>query len=327
MWRDIDFLYLDHTQVETYMPSYVRIVELLEIALRDKFEGKADCPVKIAVSPEPEMYIHALPGFLPSLNVAGLKWQSNVVDNPLRGLPFNMGFVVLNEPDIGAPRALMDCMWITACRTAGISMVAVKHLAPSGANTVGLVGLGMQGRMHLRALRETAPHLRRVKCYDRDPAALSRFIQEASGHGPPDAVPCKTPEEAVRDSDIVITCTTFLRQSDPVVVPGWIKEGSLALPVDIGSYWTPEARDAMTRILTDDIDHTQAFAERGFFQNLPIRLDGELGAIIAGAEPGRQSDVENLMCINVGLGLFDIAVAQQIYETAKAEGAGTWLRW
>ena len=198
MWRDTNFLYLDHTQVETYMPSYGRIVELLEITLRDKFEGKADCPVKIAVSPKPEMYIHALPGFLPSFNVAGLKWQSNVVDNPSRGLPFNMGFVVLNEPDIGAPRALMDCMWITACRTAGISMVAVKHLARSGANTVGLIGLGMQGRMHLRALRETAPHLWRVKCYDRDPAALSRFIQEAAGHGPPDAIPCKTPEEAVR---------------------------------------------------------------------------------------------------------------------------------
>ena len=87
MWKQVEFLYLSHDEVYELRPSFKDIVGLIEICFKDKMRGEADMPPKIAVSPRDEVYIHAKPGYLASLDVAGIKWQSNVMDNPSRGLP------------------------------------------------------------------------------------------------------------------------------------------------------------------------------------------------------------------------------------------------
>ena len=328
MWKNVEFLYLNHDEVRSHAPPYADIVEAVETALRDKATGSAQMPTKIHVSPRDEMYIHALPGYLGSMDVAGVKWQSNVIDNPRRGLPFNIGLVALTNPDDGTPRAVMDCTWITAMRTAAASLAAIRHLKPSSARVLAIIGLGVQGRTHLDAITQSGipGELERIRVYDLSEEASAGFAAHARRQGSVEVERCDSPEAAIRGADIVISCTTFLRHSDPQVLPDWLKRGSLAVPVDVGSYWTPEARDAMDRIVTDDIPQTRAFAERGFFQGGTVRLDAEFGDVIAGKVPGRRSDAERLMCINAGLGLYDIALAQKVYERAR-DRAGTWLRW
>lgn len=329
-WKTVEFLYLNHDEVRENRPPYGEIVDVIETTLTDKVSGLADMPTKINVVPREEMYIHALPGYLKSLDVAGVKWQSNVIDNPSRGLPFNIGLVVLTNPADGAPRAVMDCTWITAIRTAAASLAAIRHLKPSRARVLAIIGLGVQGRTHLDAIAESGipGELERIGAYDVSEDALAGFVEYARRRTAVEVEPCASPEAAVRGADVIITCTTFLKRSDPKVLPDWLKPGSLAVPVDVGSYWTPESRDAMDLIVTDDIPQTIAFAERGFFQGRPVRLDAEFGDVIAGNVPGRRSDDERIMCINAGLSLFDIGLAQKVYERARERaGAGTWLKW
>lgn len=329
-WNTVEFLYLDHDEVRENRPPYAEIVEVVETTLTDKVSGLAQMPTKINVVPRDEMYIHALPGYLKSMDVAGLKWQSNVIENPSRrGLPFNIGLVVLTNPEDGAPRAVMDCTWITAIRTAAASLAAVRHLKASEARVLAIIGLGVQGRTHLDAIAESGipRELERIKAYDVSEEALAGFVDYARERTPVDVEPCASPEATVRGADVIITCTTFLKRSDPKVRPDWPKPGSLAVPVEVGSYWTPESRDAMDLIVTDDIAQTHAFADRGFFQGKPVRLDAEFGDVIAGNATGRSSDDERIMCINAGLSLYDIGLAQKVYERARDRGAGTWLRW
>jgi ornithine cyclodeaminase/alanine dehydrogenase-like protein (mu-crystallin family) len=329
MWKKVEFLYLNHEQVHEMRPPYEEIVALCETCFRDHAAGTAQMPPKIRVTPRDEMYVHAKPGYLPSFDVAGIKWQSNVEENPANGLPNNIGLVVLTNPDNGAPRAVMDCSWITALRTPAAAMAALKHLRPKEARTVSIIGLGLQGRCHFEALLDTGlvPEFETVQIYDLRPRAISAFADFVRERSSIKVMQAENPEAAVRGSDIIISCTQFKKNSDPQIRPDWVKAGSLALPADVGSYWTPQGRDVMDKIFTDDIAQTQSFADYGFFQGQSVRLDAEIGRVVIGEIPGRTSDDERLMCINAGLSLYDIALAQRIYERARERDVGTVLTW
>ena len=310
-------------------PAYSEIVELCELCFKDKAGGKADMPPKIRVTPRDEMYVHAKPGYLPSFDVAGIKWQSNVEENPARGLPNNIGLIILTNPDDGSPRAVMDCSWITALRTPAAAVAALKHLKPKQARVVSIVGLGLQGRCHFDALVETqtVPELETVKVYDLREEAMESFCDHVKATSSIEVQACPDPESTVRESDIIISCTQFKKNSDPAIQPEWVKAGSLALPADVGSYWTPAGRELMDKIFTDDIPQTQSFADYGFFQGQSVRLDAEIGSVITGEVEGRTSDEERIMCINAGLSLYDIALAQRVYERAVDAKVGRWLEW
>jgi len=329
LFAPLKFLYLTQKQVHDLRPGYKEIVKLVESSLRDKANGNADMPSKIAIHPRKGQFVHAKPGYLGCMDLAGIKWQSNIATNPKRNLPNNIGVMILTEPINGATRAIMDCSWITGFRTPAASIVAISYLARPNSSIVAIIGLGMQGQGHLDALLETrvVNRLKVIKLYDLSKKRTASFARAAAKRTSVEVVACNTPEEAVRDSDIVISCTALYENPKGVVRADWLKPGVLALPVDIGCYWTPQSRRSMDRIVTDDTEQTQSFAERRFFEERRLRLDVELGDIIVGKSKGRRSDREKIMCINCGLSLYDIALAQRIYERARARRIGRWLSW
>lgn len=329
MSKKVEFLYLSNEEVYSLRPTYRQIVEICESCTREKAEGRTQMPAKTRVTPRDEMYVHAKPGYIESIDVSGIKWQSNVEDNPGRGLPNNIGLIILTNSSDGSPRAVMDCSWITALRTPCAALTALKYLGPHKPRIATIIGLGVQGRSHFDALIETnaAPELEVIKVFDLQNNAMTSFVEYCNDKSAVKIEPYKDPESAIRESDILITCTQFKKSSDPIVQPAWVKKGSLALPADVGSYWTPESRDAMDKVITDDFAQTMSFAEHGFFQNKPLRLDAELGDVMLGKSEGRASDEDRIMCINAGLSLHDIALAQNIYERAVTEDAGRWLPW
>jgi ornithine cyclodeaminase len=56
-------------------------------------------------------------------------------------------------------------------------------------------------------------------------------------------------------------------------------------------------------------------------------LHAELGQIVAGLVPGRESDDERIMFWHRGLATTDVAVAWSAVEKARAERIGTTLRY
>ena len=78
----------------------------------------------------------------------------------------------------------------------------------------------------------------------------------------------------------------------------------------------------MDRISTDDHAQFQYYHSVGYFQDTPEPY-ADLGEIVAGLKPGRQSLTERTLAINLGLAMDDMAVAPEIYRRAKGMGIGT----
>jgi len=80
----------------------------------------------------------------------------------------------------------------------------------------------------------------------------------------------------------------------------------------------------MDRFITDDLPQFQMHREIGYFQHTPEPY-AELGELVAGLKPGRQSPVERTLAMNLGLAMDDMAVAPEIFRRAKEMKLGTWL--
>src|SRR5207253_3293725 len=73
--------------------------------------------------------------------------------NAEKNLPTHMATILLNDPQTGAPLAVMDGRLITEMRTAAVSAAATKLLAPKNSKVLAILGSGVQARSHFEALR------------------------------------------------------------------------------------------------------------------------------------------------------------------------------
>jgi len=315
--------YLSRADVETVGLTMGEIVDAVEVMFLDKARGEAQMPPKPAIHPAPDAFIHAMPAFLPRTRAAGVKWISGNPGNRARGLPYIAGLLVLNDPETGFPIAVMDATWITAMRTGAATAVAATHLARSASKTVGIVACGVQGRTNLEALC-TRFAIEEARAYDIDPDAARRYAEEMAHQCGMSVTVVRDPREAVSEVDIVVTSGPILRDPSPVIEAGWISRGAFACALDFDSYWTPAAVRAVDRFVTDDLPQLDYYRSLGFFRHIPAP-NGDLAEIVAGSAPGRQSDTESTLCMNLGLALEDVAVGKLIYDRAVVQDIGVEL--
>ena len=107
-----ELLYLSKADVEAAGVSMSQIVAALEEMFLEKGKGNVEMPPKPGIHTRPDVFIHAMPAYIPSLNSAGMKWVSGYPENPAKGLPYITGLLILNDPETGIPIAVMDCTWI-----------------------------------------------------------------------------------------------------------------------------------------------------------------------------------------------------------------------
>jgi len=316
-------LYLSRADVEAVSLDMPTIIALLEVAFREKGAGKVEMPPKPGIHTRPDAFIHAMPAYIPSLHSAGIKWVSGYPENFKRGLPYITGLLVLNDVETGLPYAIMDCAWITAYRTGAATALAARYLARPESKTAGILACGVQGRTNLLALNELFP-LEKVYAYDILPEVQARYVKEMSVQLGIEVVGVQHPRQAVEPCDLVVTSGPILKHPAPAIEKDWLQPGAFGSAVDFDSYWSGAAMAQMERISTDDHAQFQYYHSVGYFQNTPTPY-ADLGEIVAGLKPGRQSPSERTLAINLGLALDDMAVAPEIYRRAKSLGLGTWL--
>jgi ornithine cyclodeaminase/alanine dehydrogenase len=268
-------------------------------------------------------FIHAMPASIPALGSAGIKWVSGFPDNPKRGLPYIAGLIILNHPETGLPVSVMDCRWITAMRTGAATALAARYLARPESSVVGILGCGVQGRTNLEALKTLFP-LERVMAYDIDPQARRRYAEEMESRFDLEVEEVEGAESAVRGCDMVVTAGPILKQPHSTIQAGWLEQGAFASLVDFDSYWHPDALQEVQRFCTDDLAQLDYYRGVGYFQAIPP-VHADLGEIVCGRKPGRESASERTMTVNLGLALDDMAVAPLVYRSAAEKGVGTWL--
>jgi alanine dehydrogenase len=208
-------------------------------------------------------------------------------------------------------------------RTGAASGVAAKHLARSGATTLGVIGCGWQAEAQVEAVRAAVPSLDRVVAYCRTPERLQAFCAKVG------AEPADSHADAAQQ-DVVVTITT---SRDPVLRGEWLREGALVCAAG--------ANDSRKRELDNVVLERAAFVccdsredaklesgdliepvEAGVLDWLEVH---ELQEVVAGDVAGRQSDDDVVVFKSNGLAAWDVAIGAELVRRARERGIGTTL--
>ena len=316
-------LYLSKDEVQSIGLSMAEIIQLVENAFAEKGQGRVEMPPKPGIHPGGDNFIHAMPAYIPGMNSAGIKWVSGFPENHKLGLPYITGLLVLNDPQTGLPISVMDCVWITAKRTAAATAVAARRLARPESNVLGILGCGVQGRTHVESLNILFP-LQRVIAYDTNPEAARSFAEEITDRFSLEVVLTSSPRQAVTGCDLVVTAGPILKKPHATIQAGWLEAGAFASLVDFDSYWHSKAMHEVDKFCTDDIPQLNHYRQIGYFQDIPP-VYADLSELVLDLKPGRENPAERTMTCNLGLAMDDMAVAPAVFQRAREKGLGTWL--
>jgi ornithine cyclodeaminase/alanine dehydrogenase-like protein (mu-crystallin family) len=250
------------------------------------------------------------------------KVNGNFSTNPARhGLPAIHGVIVLADAETGVPLAIMDSMEITALRTAATTALAARCLARPDAVVATVVGCGVQGRYHLRALARTI-RLEQVWLHD---LAAERADALASEMAAEIGVPIAAVSDlrrAVRSSQVCVTCTPARAPVlGPADIPRGLFVGAIGADREDKQELEPEVLAAAT-VVVDHLEQCAAIGElhhaiaHGRMTKADVRA--ELWEIVAGRRTGRTSPDEVIVFDSSGTALQDVAAAVTVYERAAA---------
>ena len=315
--KQIEILFLSQKEILNLGLGMTEIIDLVEEGLIEHGRGGVENPPKPGIHATPNSFIHAMPAYFKNLKIGGLKWVSGYPDNRELGLPQIIGAIILNDMKIGAPVCIMDGTWITAVRTAAVSAITAKYCARKDARVLGIIGAGVQGRQNLIALKIVFPSLSKVKVFDINRETAITYRDKLSPQIGAEIIVCNNVESVAKGSDIIVTATQ--RLSNPLIRNEWFEPGCLGMGLEASRAWHGEAILKADKFITDDWEQTKHFKAQGAFPDGLPKLYAELGMVVCGEKPGRETDKERILAINIGLALEDIIVAHRIYEMAKAK--------
>jgi ornithine cyclodeaminase/alanine dehydrogenase-like protein (mu-crystallin family) len=250
---------------------------------------------------------------------------SSFLNRKKYGLPNIMGAIILFDAETVFPLAIFDSAEITIQRTGAATAVAAKYLARKDAETAAVCGYGTQGRVQLRALAEVLP-IKRAYVWGPNEEPAKRYEKEMSDELNIPVSYEKDIEKALSKSDVVVTATPARK---PFVKREYIRPGALVAAVGADS---PDKQELSPEVFGGNkivCDITQQCIKVGELHHAIEAgiakegdVHGELGEVIGGKIPGRESDDEIIIFDSTGTAIQDAAAAALCYEKARATGAG-----
>jgi ornithine cyclodeaminase len=318
-------LVLNKREVESLLdPDALRAA--VAAALSDLSAGRASMPTRIAaLVAEQDALLAAMPAYLPGAGALTTKLVSLFPRNTDR--PTHQALILAFDPVSGTPAALMDGEAITAARTAAGSALATDLLARADAQTLVVIGTGVQARAHLRAVSRVRG-FRRVSVAGRDLAKAKALAREFAGPLHVDAL--MLGEEALRAADVVCACT---HSADPVVRRAWLRAGTHVNSVGYNTAGREVDGETVASALLVVESRAAALAPPPSGSNdllWPIRdglmdathVHAELGEIVSGARPGRTDASRITLYKSVGVAVEDAAAAALVLRLARERGVG-----
>ena len=232
-------------------------------------------------------------------------------------LPTHQAAIAVFDPERGSLAALMDGTYITATRTAAGAALSVRTLAREDARVLAICGTGVQAHTHARAVARVR-EFAEVRVAGRDRAKAQALADEVGARA------CESFEEAVRGADVVCATT---HSPEPVVRGEWLGPGVHVTSVGVNPHGRELAPDVLDGALVVVEARDAAFAP---FPSGAKDLDGltpedtvEIGEILSGAHPGRESDEQRTVYKSVGVGVMDAAAAALVLRAAQERNVGT----
>jgi alanine dehydrogenase len=208
-------------------------------------------------------------------------------------------------------------------RTGAASAVAARHLARSGARTLGVIGCGSQAETQVACIRAALPSLERVVAYCRTPERLISFCERVEAE----------PGESHRDAavqDVVVTITT---SKDPVLRGEWLQAGALVVAAGANHPSRRELDNVVLQraafVCCDWLEQARLESgdliepvEAGVLDWLEVH---ELHEVVSGEVQGRQSDSDVVVFKSNGIAAWDVALGGEALRRARERGVGTRL--
>ncbi len=307
------------------VPEYIQGVEY---AFRQHGEGRSFGTAMIHGDTPSDVEFHIKAGGLhwKGRNYFALKANGSSFRNrELRGLPNILGAILLFDAESGYLLAVMDSSELTRQRTAAGTAVVLKYLAPAEARKILLCGCGVQGRVHLKYLKEVLP-IEEVFAYDLKPEAAGVFSGDMEReYGIPVHV-IENPGSAAAQCRVIITCTPsktpFLRTAD-------VRPGTTIAAVGADSPAKQELESSLLRghkVVVDILRQCAVAGELHHALEAGLVTEGdvyaEIGEIVAGKKRGRENRDEIIVYDATGTAIQDTAAAILVYEKAEARDIG-----
>jgi ornithine cyclodeaminase/alanine dehydrogenase-like protein (mu-crystallin family) len=276
-------------------------IERVREAFSAHHAGAWTMPAKIYLQSPPYGDFRAMPAL--GGGFAMLKWISSFPGNPVaHGLPTVMGVVCLSDAATSAPVMLLDARAVTALRTGAVAAVAAQALARPDAASVGVIGCGLHGAWAARCL--AAAGYGPGVCADPHPEAAATLAAElgwAAG------------ERAHALTCDVVCCVT--PGHEPVVEVGDLRPGLHLNMLGADGPGKAEASiEAVARCALFCDEWAQASHGGELTGAVAAGVVGrddvtDLGAVLAGAVPGRQDPHAVTLFDSTGLAIQDLAIA------------------
>lgn len=324
--------YLNAFDIEALDLSNDEILAAIETSLAAQGRGQTVIEPRVHLEPDASFHGHfnVLRGYVAPLGLAGVKVVGDYVDNYKLGYPSEFGVLNLFDPRTGVPKAILDATVITDMRTGAVTALGARHLARKGSKVLGHIGARGTAYWNVRLL----DHLfdfDEIRVHSRRPESRDAFGAKLEADLGKKITVVDNWRDCVEGADIVVEASR-LSQPEPLLKTEWIKKGAFVVPYGTMSAVELSLTDIMAKLVVDDwgqcktgkFGSLRAHVETGRLSE--ETLHAELGQVVAGLKPGRESDDETILLWHRGLSLSDIALGHALLSKARSAGIGQRLR-
>jgi ornithine cyclodeaminase len=332
--HEIHIDYLNGPDVAKLALGDEEILDAVEQGLRAQGLGQTVIEPRVHLIPGGgiEGHFNVLRGVVKPLGLAGVKIVGDFVGNYRRGLPSEMALLNLFDPETGMPKAVIDAAGITDMRTGAMTALGAKYLARKDSKVLGHIGARGTAYWNVRLL----DHLfgfAEIRVHSRRKESREAFAEKLSADLGKRVIATEDWESCLKGADIMVEASR-LSAPEPLFKTAWIKPGAFVVPYGTMSAVELSLTDIMDKMVVDDWGQCRkglpfgALRQHVDSDRLSERnLHAELGQIVAGLKPGRQSERETILFWHRGLSLSDIALGHALLTKAAKLGIGQKLRY
>lgn len=326
----IDILFLSKEDVDALELGLQEIMDAIELGLKAHGQKKVIMPSKDHLALDyPEKLFNILKGYVEPVNVAGVKVIGDFHGNYEYDLPSELALVTLYRPETGAPFAIIDGTLMTWMRTGAVTAVGAKYLASDQPKVLGHIGARGTAWYNVPML-DLIFDFEEIRVTSRRPESRERFAAQMSAQLGKPVLVKDTTEETVKEADIIIDASRLL-EPQVLVKDEWVKPGALIQPYGAVLSVAPTLPFSVDKMVVDDWNQCKQ-SQYGQFASMTQsgelrdeHIYAEVGEVVAGLKPGRDSQEERILFWHKGFAISDIMLGNLAYQKAQEKGIGQLL--
>lgn len=324
----VEVLFLSKEDIDALDLGLDEIMGAIETGLKAHGEKKVIMPSKDHLPlAYPEKLFNILKGYVEPVNSCGVKVICDFEKNYEHDMPSEFGTLTLFRPETGAPYAIINATSTTWMRTGAVTAVGAKYLARENPRVLGHIGARGTSWYNV-AMLDRLFDFEEIRVTSKRPESRERFAAEMSEKLGKKIEVKDNAGDTVRDADIIIDASRLVEHE--VLVPDkLVKPGALLQPY--GAVLSVERTLPFTvdKFIVDDWNQCKQ-SQYGQFAGMiqagelgDEHCYGEVGEVVAGLKPGRESQDERIIFWHKGFAVSDIMIGHLAYEKAVDKGIGT----